>query len=767
MSNEVKRAIDTGLCGLYVTGRDVDVILRRVRTEAVPAREKPRARVRMSAVLALAMMILVLGVTITMVRQGRIIPENTPLTQQTGNHTTMDEASWKSVIDRAEAYVRAEHDPAAALRNERLFTIECMEQNGLCIVYFRALNEYETEYTVTVDPVNYAVTDCRVQRGVGDGHTAEEIHIGYGRVYGSDWRLWTQEQLNTYAGKLRKADTATLRWNDLLTLQTGYAEVRENALPKEQIAAAILAPLGTAAPAYVNGTPLFENGTVWQVLGEPRLHYLNAAPNPVWKAAVDLWVVNPEGYASQQVLLVEADSVTGAFHLAETASVWAAEEKEMHLQATIDAMQQVNWSVSEMPLLAEDEALDIARRYVYASLGATGSLSDPAQYTVTIDNADFGIDGKRGSMYSDGVAWKVLFMPVSSADPAYCVYVGFFGEVVAAGATDPQQMNIDELRYRASNGWAMPSAVQVEYLQEMQSRIVEIPQDELARLLAETGFIRDLSGEFYSDIVCRALNLRTASVTYPGNMRILADGRAVQKIAVESDKGNFLAEVDVTTKELISAVRVEKLYDPWYAPYLLQADMEAAGIAPAPYSGDVSRGDVADSGIVMGMWIKHIYERYQSLYGYNLYNWTPAQLRAFREDAVLSCDIDGDMGVMCLRSTYFPDVPEGAITREAAAKRAEEALGLTGCVFEGAALIGSDGTPVWKVCLRRSDGRFTYAEVNCMTGMVGDTYTTQNAPAGFAPCYDDNEYDEYWYRDIVLEQTIEECEGTWDRKSNG
>lgn len=766
MSNEVKRAIDTGLGGLYVTERDVNVILRRVRTEAAPVK-KQRTPMKMSAVLALAMVVLLIGVSVSLARQAGLLPANTPLTQQTGNTPVMDEASWQSVIDRAEAYVRAEHDPAAALRNERLFAIECREESGMCIVYFRALNEYETEYTVTVDPVNYAVTDCKVQRGVGEGHTAEEIRIGYGRIYGSDWRFWTQEQLKIYAGKLRKADTATLQWRDLLTLQTGYAEVRANALAKEQIVSDAIASLETGMPAGSNVEPLFPQGTVWAVQGEPRAHYLNAAPNPVWKVAVDLMVTYPDGYAAPAVLLTEADSVTGEVTLAEVVSVWAAEEKEMHLQATIDAMLQVSWSDSAPSPVSREEALDIAAHHVYTELGCTADLSDPARYAVTVNDDDFGLNGMNGSMYSYAKSWKVLYMPVSADDPAYCVYLDFFGDVSSSGRSDPQQMTLDELRYRVSNGWALPDAIQAEYLQELQGRIGEVPQDALTALLARTGFVRNHGAEFYGGIACRALNLRTATATIAGNMRIQSGDRLVQKLCIESDKGNFLVEVDVKTQEVISAVRVQELYDPWYGPCLLQSDMEAAGIAPVPYEGDVHRGDVTESGTVMGMWVKHIYSRYQELYGTNLYTWSQEQLRAFREDMIVSGDVGGDMGIMCLRTSYFPDVPENAITREAAAERAAAALGLTAYTFEGAALIGTDSTPVWKVCLCRGDGSFSYAEVNCMTGEVGDMYTTQNAPAGFGICYDDNEYDEYWYRDIVLEQTIEECEKNWDRKSNG
>lgn len=761
MSNQVQRAINSELNGLYIGERDVNAILRRVRTEAAPA-PRPRQPVRFGMVLALAMVMLLVGVSVNLVRMGTQQQENLPLSQQ-GGALTPD--AVQSVIDLAEAYIHAHHDTAVDLRDETVYRIDCTEADSTQIVTFRALNEFATEYTVSVHAAAMAVTDCQVQRGVGEGHTAEEIRIGYSRVYGSDLRLWTQEQLHAYSAMLRKADESSLRWNDLLTMQTGYVSVRNNALSREQIAEAVLAPLQTSQPQFVNAEPIFEAGTVWTVLGEPRIHYLNASPNPVWKAAVDLTVTAPDGYVSQQVLLVEADSVTGEIVHADAVSLWEAAEQEMHLQSTIDAMQQVCWASDEVPTLAEEEALGIAESYIRTTY--TASLN-PAQYTVKIDNSDFRLDGNRPTLYANQIAWKVLYTPADEQLPSYCVYVDFFGNVVHAGSS---LSALDELRYLATEGAAYPQDYQLSDLTRIQALIAEqqLTDDPVAAVFAATTYVGEEGrADYLTDAAASLLGVRTCTV-YRGT-NIASPSGPVQKLALDTEKGRFLVEINDATQQPVSIVQVESFLDPWYAPFLLQADMEAAGIAPAPYTLPQYGDAAVDSGVVMGMWINHIHDRYQKLYGPDMLDWSQEQLRAFREDAILSNDVGGDMGVMCLRATSYPDVPAGAISRETAAKLAAESLTLTEYTYEGAVLIGTEGTPVWKVCLSKQDGSFWYIQVNCMTGEVTSTpYQTHapRTPAFFCPCYDDEVYDEYWYRDIVLEETIEECEKLWRRTSNG
>jgi hypothetical protein len=293
-------------------------------------------------------------------------------------------------------------------------------------------------------------------------------------------------------------------------------------------------------------------------------------------------------------------------------------------------------------------------------------------------------------------------------------------------------------------------------------RWLGVQGDPAAQLLLRTRYIYWVD-DMDLTAICRAVGVHV----YSDYDRVLIDAgdRSIWKLAIESNKGRLLVEADSKTNEVISCVQVASFADPWYAPYLLQADMEAAGIAPQPFAG-VTPVEHADPGTVSGMYVRHVLSRCMQLFGSDMITWTPAQLRAFRESAATSLDVGGDFGVYCLRRTWYPDVPVGAITREEAAVRAAAAIGAGDYTLEGAALIGTDRTPVWKVRLRVGD-QLVYVQVNCVTGEPGAVYTRLERPAMTSPVYTDDDPDELWCRDIILEETVEECQESWQRTSNG
>lgn len=142
---------------------------------------------------------------------------------------------------------------------------------------------------------------------------------------------------------------------------------------------------------------------------------------------------------------------------------------------------------------------------------------------------------------------------------------------------------------------------------------------------------------------------------------------------------------------------------------------------------------------------------------------------------ILSSDQDYDLAVPCLRNTVYPDLPEGGLSREAAAVMAAEALGLeAGWTLDGGVLIGTAGSPVWKLCfylpglvgVENCSGHW-YVEVDCMTGEATALERNADFVAFPGACYDNGRPANLWFRDIVLETTIRECDQTWESIGNG
>ncbi len=254
----------------------------------------------------------------------------------------------------------------------------------------------------------------------------------------------------------------------------------------------------------------------------------------------------------------------------------------------------------------------------------------------------------------------------------------------------------------------------------------------------------------------------------------------VWKLALETDQGNYLVEVDASTNKVQSVVRVESVYNPWYAAFLFEADMESAGIAPEPFEEpdtEVKRTGmtVADDGLTPGMRVDHIYQRFQQLYGANPLSWSQAQLRAFQQAVSQSCDGATEMGVPCITRTSYPDLPEGGMTLEQAQERVRVFWKMQDpWRFEGGVLIGrEDDSCVWKLCysyVSANGENYTvrFVEVDAMTGAVEDSAYLMNRTATFNPDYhvlDDSGL--FWFTGLTLRETIDYVMYTWTSGTNG
>lgn len=787
MSEQVRNAIDHGLDGLRVTERDVREILRRARSAQAPER---RTRPMHGAALAIAavLVMLVAGAAVRLLGGAQ---DTTPLDQPNsvvteqpvgtedfqpvGSAVPVIHIQANDALVIAEAYIHERHEPAVDLRDSMTYDVSCQyverETDGEASwtnfwqVTFRALTEHATEYALRVDAAQGHVLSCRVQRGVGLGHTAEEIRVGYGRIWGTDMAQWTWKEMASYRNALKNADLGSLCWLDVL--------MRDNSAPDPS--AAFLSR-DEATQAALDA--LAEKG----VRGEVEAAvYLRAGAQKVWRVTV-AQEAGADGMAWVHFVEIDANGSVTSHTRVDRANAFLL---PFVADGTLRASMQLQEN-SDTPALEDEMAYAIAAEHIRQRYGETADVNDPALYT----RMDAG-----GVMYAT-IDRYIVYAPVDPAGTTYWVCVDWYGGIVDSGAGREHDgvTDVDLLRMQAVNGvpvephenepgfyiaYDVPFASGFYYpelfaLQELLREKGD-PKDPVAQLLLNTEYVQ-AGHDNGIDLVHQALGVKFCNTDC---IHIRRDGRCIQRMAIQSERGDFLVEFDCEAREILSAVQVRNCFDPWYAPFLLQADMEQAGIAPEPYTLPEAASDgraltPEEVGVVRGMRISHLNDRYRALYGRDLANWSQEQLRSWQRMAIVTESVSDDLGVFCLRNTYYPDIPVGAISRETAAEIAAQAVGFRdGWTMDGAVIIGTDGDPVWKVCLHgvqaaslEQTAGYWYAEVNCMTGEVTAAKQRLGIGAWELPNYS-SEPLEYWFRDVVLEETIEECEEVWDCKSNG
>lgn len=789
MSNQVKNAIDAGLCGLCVKEGDVAAILRRVR-EADALRSQPHAQKRSGLgfrlALAAVMLILLAAVGLRLTSEGPA--DLTPLTQPDAQSTEVpanfipvSEAAPVIAIDAnraiqlAEEYVHNSCDEAADLRDGAAYRIKCTyverETEGSAVyanfydVRFDALSIEGTSYVLRVAADDGRILCCRIQRGAAAGHTAREIWEGYARAYGSDVRAWTQEQLRTCCTTLRMAEKGSMRWEDYLFLLSSYPDVAEDAMSREEAIAAVEDDLDMLMYEYDRRVSDMPRWTDAERIGDVRARYLSAYPNPIWKVAADQRVVNTDGYETVRTVLVEIDSVTGAVLSTEAVEALYAGQYESFTSSTIAALKATTTAGDGHPGQTDEERSATAAAYVARRWGETRNIADPALFTLTEN------PGEPASMQCLA---QLCFTSTGEGDVTqYVLYIDDYGQVQAAnrsvtpaGAGKPFTPTAPALDWR------------IETLQEWQDRARASRQadDPVMQVFIGTTW-KDAyyDGEMYTAARQAAYDkLGVRASTGFRAVMIDAQPAPVWKLAFCSDQGEYLVEVDSVTNEVLHILQVDGINKSWYMPFVLTDDLTAAGVAlPADFVPSYPADMPHDT--VDGMRVDHLYVRFKQVFGPDMARWTQEQLRTFQQMAVLSSDYDYDLGVICLRNTTYPDVPANAITREKAAECAVNAIGIgtEGWEMRGAVLIGTQdgslchGTPVWKVCLRAPGGSFWYAEVNCITGKLYRLHQDAEGAGSPGASYDYGTLQNLWFRDIVLEDTIEECEAVWECRGNG
>ncbi len=742
MSNNIKRAINAGLDGLYVTQRDIDAVLCRARVGSASA--KQRRPLRLSVVIATVMVMLLAGAAWTVSRRiGReeVLPPLSGPQEAIGQHISEERA-----VKLAEAYIRSQDGEHISLRDETQVRIRCeLRSPDLTIgswyyrVTFAALTIEGTDYTVDVAAAENAqepILGWTRQRGVGEGHTAQEMLAGYSRVYGPDMLAWDWQVLNGYVAALRLSDRNSRSWEDTLMLDVTYLDPAEASWEPGK------PPVTAAAERW---------GTTSRVLAsyEGKQRWLYFLPETPSEDEGIRWAVVAEWDVEGEKLLTsrryDADTTLGRRALIPHA-VYTA-----HLQDDI---------ADNSPRADRALLFGLAARHLRATREGAPDVTDPARYTLSLTGSPSYIGG------FDSV--EVLCTPVHSEDPTYWVRIDCCGEVTDSGMYRSPN-DLDALRREImTERW-----IHAGDLQTLQEKLRQQDglTDPVALALLETEYTDSMYIDAAYAAVSQALGARRMSSS-GWNILIVKDGARISKEAYYTDRGNYLVEYDCGQGRVLSAVEIPRTGWPWYAVCLLQSDMEARGIAPDPhYVPAAPDGDAAvDLPVkpVRGFRLDFLNDAFCRMYGPNLLTWTQAQLRTYQQYAILASGADSDMGILCLRKTTYPEIPDNAISREKAADLARAALALPDAVMDGAVLIGTpSGDPVWKVGLRCANGDLWFAEVDCLSGDVLTPWKWSGTATDESPYYDGKTTPEYWFREIVLEETIRECEQFWDRKSNG
>lgn len=160
-------------------------------------------------------------------------------------------------------------------------------------------------------------------------------------------------------------------------------------------------------------------------------------------------------------------------------------------------------------------------------------------------------------------------------------------------------------------------------------------------------------------------------------------------------------------------------------------------------------GDVVMAGIHANSTVNDIRASYRRAFGSD-FEWSQSTLRAFRE-AVLKATDTGNRAYLCLARTTYPDIPQGAISKEQAHSIAALHVGFdaqssTSHIF----LIGDAPNPVWKVTIVQDPVQW-FVEIDCMTGQIKATQLRDTLNQGWwkrmSPCAVTEDVDRTWVDD--------------------
>lgn len=650
------------------------------------------------------------------------------------------ELTEAEAIGMAKAYILAV-EPSAPLSDPTRYELIASFNDGVSIgdhpgfywnVLFRAKDRYVTEYDIDISATGDVFYRCDIQRGVGEGHTAQEIYEGMLREYHWNIAQWTQEQLRDYADELRKAAPGSLYTRDRMFLATEYPDIAEDAIPRDQAAVIAFNELGLKAS------------------GDCRIEaimYIGDLPNPSWK--VSIYEYNKiDGYGDRWLHYVEIDSVTGEVKYTETERY---DSRYHHMYFLHTAYSDLLPIAPEYvrPVPAIEEAQLNAASYIQQHFGEVRNVNDTALFRFSYETL----------AQWTGTTLQLYYKSLDRGKPGYWVWLDGYGGVMDAGVDD--KTTLDGIRGAQLTKTTYHGTV-IEELQDDVRAMMDPSSDPLAKLLLETTYIHPEfeDSESIHGVVADYLGLRkdfSATGNHVGGWLIDAEPNPIWKLDVDSTKGKFLMEIDNVTHEVLEVIRVEDRFRPWYAQYLLSDGLRSIGMEVEACEPPSYGPEVVEERVTRGMDITAIFDRFRELYGPDPTDWSQAQLRSFKAAISESSSLYTELGVPCILSTEYPDIPDGAISRQIAATSGAAALGLADYVVEGGVLLGGDPNPVWKMTYSVG-GDYYAAEIDCRTGEVKATGAYR---------FDDDNMNSYWFEGIVPEQIIDVERPQFTYEGNG
>jgi len=564
------------------------------------------------------------------------------------------------------------------------------------------------------------------------GQTAAEITALYEEAFGAERSAWPQDAWRMYASALTQADAQTLLAEHLVVMNSEYPEIAPEALPLKT--AVVLA--SEAFPALDETTSL------------TAAAYLGGAEGAVWKLT---FRQQDQG----MLTMIEMDAATGAVlhHLRTDAhyATWHA----WSLESTLDAVWMQAREETQMNLPQEEawRLADAVIREIHNDQHDWDNRDFSGSVTVTELTA--ARDGLTG--------WLVSYESDHRYVPDQYVLMDRFGNI--------RQHEVQDVSFwsdfkERGYGKVLLHSMKVAFgeiawlgtytpdmLQTLREQAIAHMLYPWRAALEKTEYLAfGIDTETLTKI-CGQLHVRNAQVL--SAVLIAHQPVNLWRVGMQTEQGLLVLDAREDTGEVVAKTRVATLYEPILSPFILHTTMVELGYQktlPQAYE-PVCSPDVLETGAVPGLRIGELYARCQEVYGPDMLAWSPAQLRAFQAMAVLACNSDADAGVRCLQETEYPDIPQGAISRDAAAQAAAARLALTDWTCAGAVLLGTENGPVWKVCLLAEDTWY-YVQVDCMTGAAGAVCERLPIPAQPCPDREDDVPDEFWFRDIVLEETI-------------
>ncbi len=565
------------------------------------------------------------------------------------------------------------------------------------------------------------------------GQDAKEITQRYEEAFGPVRSTWPQAAWRRYASALQQAAPQTLQAEHLIVMNSAYPEVAEDAVP-----------LGAAVALVSQALPELD-----ETASLTAAAYLGSAEGDVWKLTFRMQ------HDKDMLSMVEMDAKTGRVLRRLRTDVHYADWHAWSMENTLQAVWLQNREETQINLLQE-EARKLADAVVREVHGDRHDWSDPdfngSVIVTELSAAEHGLTG-----------WLVSYESEHRYVPNQYVLMDRFGTVRQHEVQDVGFWSDFEERGRgkvllhsmksAFGEIAWLGAYTPDMLETLKNKAIEQKLYPWRAALEKTEYLSfDIDAGTLTKI-CGQLHVRNAQVL--SAVLIAHEPTNLWRVGMQTEQGLLMLDAREDTGEIVEKTRVASLYEPILSPFILHTTMVELGYQKTlPQAYDpVYSPETLETGAVPGLRIGELYARCQEVYGPDMLAWSQEQLRSFQAMAVLACDSDADRSIRCLQATEYPDIPENAISEEHAAELAASDLHLADWRFAGAVLLGMEDTPVWKVCLL-ADDTYHYAQVDCMTGEIGTAYTRLPTPAQVYPDLMDDIPDEFWFRDIVLEETI-------------